>query len=43
MDLTKNEYRDIVNIYGAELKSHILVNHDIGKELAIIEKKSSSK
>lgn len=43
MDLTKNEYRDIVNIYGTELKSHVLVNHDINKELAIIEKKSPAK
>ena len=35
-DLTKHEYKDIVNCYGNELKRNELITHDIQNSLAIV-------
>src|SRR6187549_1655557 len=35
-DLTKHEYKDIVNSYGNELKKNELIKHDIHDSLAIV-------
>ena len=35
-DLTKHEYKDIVNCYGDELKRNVLITHDILNSLAIV-------
>ncbi|NCT76142.1 MAG: hypothetical protein GXC78_16520 [Chitinophagaceae bacterium] len=43
MDLSKSEYKDILNAYGRELKSGRLATHDVGKNLEIIDKKSNGK
>jgi hypothetical protein len=32
-DLRKNEYKEIIDVYGKELKSGTLVKHDITKDL----------
>jgi len=35
-DLTKHEYKDIVNCYGDELKKNELITHDIKDSLTIV-------
>jgi hypothetical protein len=42
-NLTKYEFKDIVNKYGAELKAGQLVAHDINNELKEPEKKKTPK
>jgi hypothetical protein len=40
-DLTKTEYKNILNTYGNELKNGTLVPHNINKELEEIKKEKS--
>ena len=40
-DLTKHEYKDIVNCYGDELRKNELITHDIQNSLAIIVPKKN--
>jgi len=40
-DLTKHEYKEIVRVYQSELKNNTLKEHDIYKELEIVEEKKN--